>query len=87
MAYNDVEWCLRLGDKATELAIVYAPLLSLIHLESKSRGFDFQDLSRQQRADYERQSLDRSSMGALLRASTSDSSVHSAWANPRRTLR
>jgi len=34
-----------------------APLLSLVHFESKSRGFDFQDRAKQRRADYERDAL------------------------------
>jgi len=53
-----VQWCLRLVSPPLSGRIVYAPLLSLIHYESKSRGFDFQDPAKQQRAEYERHCLE-----------------------------
>lgn len=86
VAYNDVEWCLRLADRAPDLAIVYAPLLSLVHLESKSRGFDFLDPVKQRRADYERLCLDTLAVDGLRHAAGRDASRHSVWARPRRAL-
>lgn len=57
VAYNDVEWCLRASKHLPDRHTLYAPLLSLVHYESKSRGFDFQDAAKQRRADYERRAL------------------------------
>jgi GT2 family glycosyltransferase len=36
VAFNDVDYCLRLGQR--DLFVVYTPLAELIHFESKSRG-------------------------------------------------
>ena len=38
VAYNDVDFCLRLGEKG--LLVVYDPYVELVHYESISRGFD-----------------------------------------------
>jgi len=57
VAYNDVEWCLRARRRLPGRCTVVAPLLSLVHYESRSRGFDFQDRAKQRRADYERDAL------------------------------
>ena len=84
VTFNDVEWCMRL--RATGLRIVYAPLLSMVHYESKSRGFDFLSPEKQSRAEYER--------GALLSRLPSDAfdadelrhPALSPWANERPSL-
>ncbi|MFZ5548849.1 MAG: glycosyltransferase [Pseudomonadota bacterium] len=55
VTYNDVDWCVRV--RRTGLKVLYAPALSLVHFESKSRGFDFLSGAKQQRADHERQQL------------------------------
>jgi hypothetical protein len=55
VTFNDVDWCLRLS--RTGLKVLYAPALSVLHFESKSRGFDFMSLDKQQRADHEREHL------------------------------
>ncbi|MFW2446055.1 MAG: glycosyltransferase family 2 protein [Qipengyuania pacifica] len=39
VAYNDVDFCLKLRELG--LANIYTPVSTLIHHESKSRGFDF----------------------------------------------
>ncbi len=38
IGFNDIDFCLRL--RALSLAIVYEPAIELIHLESKTRGFN-----------------------------------------------
>lgn len=53
---NDIEWCLRAGKRHAG-AILYTPALTLVHLESRTRGFDFQSASKQTRAGIERQAL------------------------------
>jgi GT2 family glycosyltransferase len=58
VTFNDVQWCLRLTGGAQPKQIVYSPLLTMLHFESKSRGFDFLDPVKQQRADYERACLE-----------------------------
>lgn len=55
VTYNDVDWCVRV--RRAGLKVLYAPALSLVHFESKSRGFDFLSGAKQQRADHERQHL------------------------------
>lgn len=55
VTYNDVDWCVRV--RRAGLKVLYAPALSLIHCESKSRGFDFLSGAKQQRADHERLQL------------------------------
>ncbi|HJV71254.1 MAG TPA: glycosyltransferase family 2 protein [Ideonella sp.] len=55
VTFNDVDWCLRVTQAG--LKVLYAPALSLVHYESKSRGFDFMNLAKQQRADHEREQL------------------------------
>ncbi|HEV8691933.1 MAG TPA: glycosyltransferase family 2 protein [Ideonella sp.] len=55
VTFNDVDWCLRVTQAG--LKVLYAPALSLVHYESKSRGFDFMSLAKQQRADHERELL------------------------------
>ncbi|MFZ2990811.1 glycosyltransferase [Ideonella sp.] len=62
VTFNDVDWCVRL--RATGRSVIYAPLLSMIHYESKSRGFDFMSVDKQRRAEYEQQCLmQRSPLG------------------------
>ncbi|GAA0741943.1 glycosyltransferase [Ideonella azotifigens] len=70
VTFNDVQWCLRAQDASAAACILYAPAISLIHLESKSRGFDFEDLDKQRRANYERDALEarwRPQMTAAIR--------------------
>lgn len=55
VTFNDVDWCLRV--RRAGLKVLYVPALSLIHYESKSRGFDFMSPSKQARADHERACL------------------------------
>jgi GT2 family glycosyltransferase len=55
VTYNDVDWCVRV--RRAGLKVLYAPALSLVHFESKSRGFDFMSAARQSRADHERGQL------------------------------
>jgi GT2 family glycosyltransferase len=55
VTFNDVDWCVRVRDAG--LKVLYTPALSLIHYESKSRGFDFMSVEKQQRADHERRHL------------------------------
>lgn len=55
VTYNDVDWCMRV--RRAGLKVLYAPALSLIHCESKTRGFDFLSGAKQQRADHERLQL------------------------------
>lgn len=52
VTFNDVDWCMRVRQRG--LDIVYAPALSLIHLESKSRGLDYQSQTKQVRAETEK---------------------------------
>ncbi|MCA6215282.1 glycosyltransferase [Ideonella sp. B7] len=66
VTFNDVDWCQRAGQRFPDRHIVYSPLLSLVHLESKSRGFDFQDPLKQARADYERQAFEARSGGWVI---------------------
>ena len=44
VAYNDVDYCLKLRDKG--LLVVYTPEVELYHYESLSRGYDEDTLSR-----------------------------------------
>ncbi len=57
VTFNDIDWCMRAAALPMPRRIVYSPLISMIHYESKSRGFDFQDVTKQRRADYEREFL------------------------------
>ena len=66
VTFNDVDWCQRATQRFPDRHIVYSPLLSLVHLESKSRGFDFQDPLKQARADYERQAFEARSGGWVI---------------------
>lgn len=66
VTFNDVDWCQRAAQRFPDRHIVYSPLLSLVHLESKSRGFDFQDPLKQARADYERQAFEARSGGWVI---------------------
>jgi GT2 family glycosyltransferase len=63
VTYNDVDWCVRV--RAAGLKVLYAPAISLIHSESKSRGFDFTSPTKQARASQERDHLVRMHPGAF----------------------
>ena len=55
VTFNDVDFCLRL--RAAGLAVLYAPEIALVHFESKSRGIDYLDARKQERAEFERRKL------------------------------
>jgi GT2 family glycosyltransferase len=83
VTFNDVDWCLRLS--RTGLKVLYAPALSLLHFESKSRGFDFMSLGKQQRADHEREHLLDKFPGAF-ESDPFRSPLLSAWAHGEKSL-
>lgn len=72
VTFNDVDWCIRVREAG--LRILYAPALTLIHYESKSRGFDFMSPEKQRRAEYEADRL-LSRHGRLA--------DDGRWSNPR----
>jgi GT2 family glycosyltransferase len=86
VTFNDVDWCLRLRRLEPRRCIVCAPLLSLIHLESKSRGFDFQDPAKQARAEYERTAFE-SMAGPDYAAQDTQHPILSRWVRPGSALR
>ncbi|MDZ7812089.1 MAG: glycosyltransferase [Ideonella sp.] len=55
VTFNDVDWCIRVRELG--LAVLYVPLLSMVHYESKSRGFDFMNERKQKRAEHERDQI------------------------------
>src|SRR3954451_8017409 len=55
ITFNDVDLCLKL--RAAGLSVLYAPQISLLHYESKTRGQDDADSARQERAEAEAQRL------------------------------
>jgi GT2 family glycosyltransferase len=65
VTYNDVDFCLRLGDHGYR--VVWTPFAELFHLESASRGLIEHDPAKQQRALRELQYL-RKSWGAFLQS-------------------
>lgn len=81
VTFNDVEWCLRLPSK-----IVYSPVLSLIHYESRSRGFDFIDPVKQRRASHEAMRL-LNLAGHLIGQDRSASTQYSHWAHDNESLK
>jgi GT2 family glycosyltransferase len=83
VTFNDVDWCLRLS--CTGLKVLYAPALSLLHFESKSRGFDFMSLDKQQRADHEREHLLDKHPGAFA-SDPFRSPRLSGWAHGEKSL-
>lgn len=85
VTFNDVDWCLRVSGMGYK--ILYAPLLSLIHYESKSRGFDFMSPEKQARADYERQALLKRLPFSALRDDPFRPPLLSGWANEKPSLR
>ena len=65
IAYNDIDLCLRLGDHGYR--IVWTPFAELFHLESASRGADFGNPAKQERANREWRHM-RETWGSLLEA-------------------
>jgi O-antigen biosynthesis protein len=63
VAFSDIDLCLRLGDYGYR--IVWTPFAELFHLESASRGSDFGNPAKQERADREWRHL-RETWGSLL---------------------
>ena len=63
VAYNDVDFCLRLGDYGYR--VVWTPFAELFHLESASRGFDDANPDRQRRSLRELEHL-RKTWGSLM---------------------
>ncbi len=61
---NDVDYCLRAGDAG--LAVVYTPDCTLIHHESKSRGFNVKSPAARARGEAETERM-RERWGARLR--------------------
>ncbi len=56
VTFNDVDFCLRV--RAAGLGVLYAPDISLVHFESKSRGIDTFDARKRERAEFERRKLE-----------------------------
>ncbi len=66
VAYNDVDFCLRVGKAGWK--VVWTPYAELTHYESKSRGDDDTDPAKKARADAERARLyEKHGRDALLR--------------------
>jgi GT2 family glycosyltransferase len=84
VTFNDVDWCIRVRELG--LAVLYVPLLSMVHYESKSRGFDFMNERKQKRAEHERdqilQRYPRHFTGDVYRNSN-----YSSWSIERNSLR
>ena len=62
---NDVDYCLRAGEAG--LAVIYTPDCTLIHHESKSRGFNAKSTAARERGEAETERL-RARWGERLRA-------------------
>jgi GT2 family glycosyltransferase len=73
--------------RASGLRIVYAPLITLIHYESKTRGFDFLTPEKQRRAEYERSTLLRRTGGEAWESDEYRHPALSAWANEKGALK
>lgn len=52
VSFNDIDFCLKMGVEG--LACLYDPDISFFHYESKTRGYDFQDSAKAERAARER---------------------------------
>ncbi|MFD2453170.1 glycosyltransferase family 2 protein [Ideonella paludis] len=84
VTFNDVDWCIRVRELG--LAVLYVPLLSMVHYESKSRGFDFMNERKQKRAEYERDQI-LQGQSTLFRSDPSRSPALSSWSGGARALR
>ena len=84
VTFNDVDFCLRL--RALGLEIVYAPQLTLVHYESKSRGIDHFDRQKQERAESEARAL-KERWGAALLVDPSWNPYWSRWSKPFAAIR
>ena len=85
ITFNDVEWCIRL--RQAGLSVLYAPGLTLLHYESKSRGFDFMSADKQARAEYERDRLvQRLPFDAFL-TDQQRHPAYSAWVHGSKAIR
>jgi len=84
VTFNDVDFCLRL--RALGLEIVYAPQLTLVHFESKSRGIDHFDRQKQERAEFEARGL-KERWGAALLVDPSWNPYWSRWSKPFAAIR
>ncbi len=52
VTYNDIDFCLSLS--AHNRSVIYTPLITFYHLESRSRGYDVADMKKQRRKQVER---------------------------------
>lgn len=84
VTFNDVDFCLRL--RALDLEIVYAPQLTLVHFESKTRGIDHFDPQKQERAEFEARSL-KERWGAALMVDPGWNPSWSRWSKPFAAIR
>lgn len=84
VTFNDVDWCIRVREMG--LAVLYVPLLSMIHYESKSRGFDFMSERKQRRAEHERDQLLQRYPAHFTADPTRNPNL-SGWAGSRPALR
>lgn len=84
VTFNDVDFCLKL--RAAGLEIVYAPEISLVHFESKTRGIDHFDLRKKERAEFEARLL-KERWGEALLVDPCWNPAWSRWTTPFDALR
>ena len=81
IAFNDLDLCLRLGERGYR--IVWTPFAELFHLESKSRGTgDTEEKAAQERREVDL--LDRLWRQAFASDPFANPNLHEAWNEPLR---